>query len=277
LVTPDVTTYIDQTARLTKAMQDIADVMAKLRNKQSGCPWDIEQTFSTIAPYTIEEAYEVADAIARHNLPDLKDELGDLLFQVVFHARMAEEQGAFDLADVAQTISTKMIKRHPHVFGAADARSATEQTKAWEVQKAEERAAKNSNETGALAGVALALPALKRAQKLQARAARVGFDWPTLDGVIGKLQEELDEVREAIAATKQDWVAEEVGDLLFSVVNLARKLDVDSETALANANAKFERRFKSMEKHAADASQKMESLPLDDLELLWQQAKADEV
>jgi nucleoside triphosphate diphosphatase len=258
-------------------MQDIADVMAKLRNKQSGCPWDIEQTFSTIAPYTIEEAYEVADAIARHNLPDLKDELGDLLFQVVFHARMAEEHGAFDLADVAQTIATKMIKRHPHVFGAADTRSATEQTKAWEVQKAEERAAKNSNETGALAGVALALPALKRAQKLQARAARVGFDWPTLDGVIGKLQEELDEVREAIAASKQDWVAEEVGDLLFSAVNLARKLDVDSETALANANAKFERRFKSMEKHAADASQKMESLPLDDLELLWQQAKADEV
>jgi nucleoside triphosphate diphosphatase len=263
-------------SRLTASIQNIADVMARLRDPVQGCPWDVAQSFATIAPYTIEEAYEVADAIRRNHLPDLKEELGDLLFQVVFHARMAEEQGAFDLADVAQAIADKMTLRHPHVFSDAQHRSAPEQTKAWEVQKAEERAAKIANDKSVLAGVAHALPALKRSQKLQARAARVGFDWPSLQGVIDKMQEELDEVREAIAAKNPGHVAEEVGDLLFSVVNLARKLDVESETALTNANLKFERRFRAVEGHAEKMSLKLSDMALDDLELLWQQVKSDE-
>jgi nucleoside triphosphate diphosphatase len=271
-----MSTETEKMPGLAAAIQNIADVMARLRNRRNGCPWDIEQTFASIAPYTIEEAYEVADAIARNNLPDLKEELGDLLFQVVFHARMAEEQGAFDLADVAQAITEKMTKRHPHVFGSAGNRSASEQTKAWEVLKAEERAAKAQTETGALAGVALALPALKRAQKLQARAARVGFDWPSLEGVVAKMNEEFAEVLHAVEVKNQTWIAEEVGDLLFSVVNLARKLDVDPETALVLANAKFTRRFQSMEQQATGAATTMSDLALDDLELLWQQAKADE-
>jgi nucleoside triphosphate diphosphatase len=264
-------------SRLANSMHNIADVLARLRAKTGGCPWDVEQTFASIAPYTIEEAYEVADAISRNDMADLKEELGDLLFQVVFHARMAEEQGAFDLADVAAAIAQKMTRRHPHVFDSADNRTAADQTRAWEVQKAAEREAKGTNEnTGALSGVARALPALKRAQKFQSRAARVGFDWPTLDGVVAKMQEELDEVRDAMAAGKQDWIAEEVGDLLFSVVNLARKLDVDAETALGQANSKFERRFMAMEKLAETAGHQMAALPLDDLENLWQQAKVEE-
>ncbi len=260
---------------LAKNIQAIADVMAKLRNRDGGCPWDLEQTFSSIAPYTIEEAYEVADAIERGNMVDLRDELGDLLFQVMFHAQMASETHIFDLADVAGDIAKKMIRRHPHVFSETENRTAAEQTLAWEAQKAHERAAKSAD-ASALAGVAMALPSLKRAQKLQNRAARVGFDWPSLDGVIAKLQEELDEVRHAVDMQKQDWVAEEIGDLLFSVVNLARKLEVDSETSLRHANIKFERRFHDMEHQAASIGQKMTELPLDELERLWQQAKATE-
>ncbi len=255
---------------LAKNIQAIAAVMAQLRSTNGGCPWDIAQTFSTIAPYTVEEAYEVADAIARNNLPDLKEELGDLLFQVVFHAQMASESGAFDFADVAGAITSKMVQRHPHVFGGSENRSASEQTLAWEHQKAAERAAKSSD-TSALAGVALALPSLKRAQKLQARAARVGFDWPTLDGVMEKVGEEYAEVTQALAAGNADWVAEEIGDLLFSLVNLARKLDVDAETALSAASNKFERRFRDME---ATTDAPLSGQSLDALEALWQQAKA---
>jgi nucleoside triphosphate diphosphatase len=260
---------------LMQNILEIAQVMAALRNRDHGCPWDLEQTFMSIAPYTIEEAYEVADAIDRSNMQDLREELGDLLFQVVFHSQIASEQQAFDLADVAKGISRKMIERHPHVFARNETRSAAQQTTAWELQKAQERERKSADKS-ALAGVATALPSLKRAQKLQSRAARVGFDWPTLEGVMAKIQEEFAEVEEAVAANKADWIAEEVGDLLFSVVNLARKLDVDSETALRQANIKFECRFRAMEKNMVVQQQDISTLSLDQLELLWQQAKADE-
>lgn len=265
----------ERAAELSKNIINIANVMAKLRSRDGGCPWDIEQNFTTIAPYTIEEAYEVADAIERNNLSDLKDELGDLLFQVVFHAQMASEQNAFDFSDVALGITEKMIRRHPHVFAGTENRSAAEQTLAWESQKAHERAA-GEGDKSALAGVATALPALKRAQKLQSRAARVGFDWPSLDGVTAKLQEELDEVRQAIDSGEQEKVAEEVGDLLFSVVNLARKLGVDSETALRFANIKFERRFRQMEHQTDLTHTTIAELSLEDMEWLWQQAKREE-
>jgi MazG family protein len=258
-------------ARNAAATQAVLDVMARLRDRENGCPWDIEQNFATIAPYTIEEAYEVADAIERHDLPALKEELGDLLFQVAFHARMAEERGAFDFADVAQALADKMIERHPHVFSeAGDGRSAEQQTVAWETLKAEKRAAKGV--TSLLDDVAMALPALMRAEKLTKRAARINFDWPTPEPVLEKLEEELTELKEARASGDQEHIAEEMGDILFVMANLARKLNVDPEEALRRANAKFTRRFQYIERALAEQG-RTGLQPLDDMEALWVEAK----
>ncbi|WP_245942324.1 nucleoside triphosphate pyrophosphohydrolase [Sphingomonas gilva] len=234
--------------------------MARLRDPETGCEWDSVQTFASIAPYTIEEAYEVEDAIARGDMADLKDELGDLLLQVVFHARMAEEAGAFDFADVAATIGDKMERRHPHIFGDA----AEGGHHLWEQIKADERAAKAHR--GALDGVALGLPALLRAEKLQKRAARTGFDWPDATGPRAKVDEELAEADRAIG----DHKAEEIGDLLFAVVNWARHEGIDAEAALRIANSKFERRFRAMEAEAGDA---FKELDLNAKEALWQAVK----
>ncbi len=246
-------------------IERLVAIMARLRDPVSGCEWDTVQTFATIAPYTIEEAYEVADAIQRGDMADLKDELGDLLLQVVFHARMAEEAGLFALPDVVASISDKMERRHPHIFGDR----AEGGHYLWEQIKAEERAAKGdaADNAGALDGVALGLPALLRAEKLQKRAARTGFDWPDPSGARAKIDEELVEVE---AAASPAEIEEEIGDLLFAVVNWARKLGVDPEAALRAANEKFEKRFKAMEAEAGDA---FEALDLDAKEALWQAAK----
>lgn len=246
----------------------LTKIMARLRDPQTGCPWDLEQDFSTIAPYTIEEAYEVADAIENNDLDALKDELGDLLLQVVFHSQMASEIGQFDFNDVVRSICDKMVRRHPHVFDDHQNESHNIPDN-WETIKASEREA--GTDSSALAGVARALPALLRAQKIQKRAARTGFDWPDASGARDKIVEELEEVE---AATSAEHVAEEIGDLLFAVVNFARFHEVDAETALKSANAKFERRFRDMEATAGDA---FPSLSLDDKERLWQQAKSKEV
>lgn len=254
---------------------DLLALMAQLRDPSSGCPWDLEQNFATIAPYTIEEAYEVADAIQRGALPDLKEELGDLLFQVVFHAQLAQEQGAFAFADVARGIVAKMRARHPHVFGDAAARDAVEQTQAWEAHKAAERAAKAPN-GGLLHDVPMALPALMRAEKLTKRAARIGFDWPNPDEVLAKLSEELAEVEAARHDGDQAAIAEEIGDLLFVVANLARKLKVDPEQALREANAKFVRRFEHIESALRARGLAGQVRPLEELETLWVEAKTAE-
>jgi len=256
--------------RNARALADLLALMAKLRDPNGGCPWDVEQTFETIAPYTIEEAYEVSDAISRGSMSDLKEELGDLLFQVVFHARMAEEAGRFDFITVAETLTAKMKRRHPHVFGAGDERTAAEQTKAWEEQKAEERAAKGA---GLLDNVPLALPALMRAEKLTKRAARIGFDWPDPEAVLEKLEEELGEIAEARAQGDAAGVAEEIGDALFVMANLARKLGVDPEEALRQANSKFKRRFEHIEKRLEETGRTGRQ-PLEDLEALWVEAKS---
>ena len=261
-------------ARNATACQAVLDVMARLRTPQGGCPWDVEQTFATIAPYTIEEAYEVADAIAREDMPALKEELGDLLFQVAFHARMAEEQGAFDFADVASALAAKMTTRHPHVFGDGDERTAEEQTRAWETLKAEERAAKRPG-ASLLDDVAMALPALMRAEKLTKRAARINFDWPSADQVLDKLDEELAELAEARESGNQDAIAEEMGDILFVMANLARKLNVDPEEALRRANTKFTSRFQHIERRLAEQGREGRQ-PLEEMEALWLEAKAHE-
>ena len=264
---------VETLARNAAATQAMLDVMAKLRDPDGGCPWDVEQNFRTIAPYTIEEAYEVADAIDREDMPALKEELGDLLFQVAFHARMAEELGAFDFAGVAQALADKMIERHPHVFSeAGDGRSA-EQTVAWETLKAEKRAAKGA--PSLLDDVAMALPALMRAEKLTKRAARINFDWPSSTEVLAKLDEELAELKAAEASGDQDHIAEEMGDILFVMANLARKLKVDPEEALRRANAKFTRRFQYIERALAEAG-RTGPQPLDDMEALWLEAKRAE-
>jgi MazG family protein len=253
------------------ALEEVLTVMARLRDPQDGCPWDVEQTFATIAPYTIEEAYEVADAIERNAMGDLKEELGDLLFQVVFHARMAEEQGAFAFADVAAGLAAKMTARHPHVFAAAETRTAEEQTVAWENQKAAERNAKRAD-AGVLDDVALNLPALMRAEKLTKRAARIGFDWPDATAVLEKLDEELAELAEARGHADADAMADEMGDVLFVMANLARKIGVDPEDALRRANAKFTRRFRHIEARLRETG-KTGVQPLEDLEALWAEAK----
>lgn len=256
----------------------LLEIMARLRDPAAGCPWDREQDFASIAPYTIEEAYEVADAIARADLPGLKSELGDLLLQVVYHSRMAEEQGAFAFADAARAINEKMIARHPHVFGEAAARSAEEQTAQWEAQKARERAARA--QTGTLDDVPLALPALMRAEKIQKRAARVGFDWPDPEGARAKMLEEIEEVRAEIAPPGSQGgpsaaLKEEMGDLLFSVVNWSRMLGVDPEEALRGATRKFEGRFRRVEALATAQGLAMKGQPLAALDALWNQAKAE--
>ena len=248
-------------------------IMARLRDPERGCPWDREQDFRTIAPYTIEEAYEVADAIEREDMTALKDELGDLLLQVVFHARMAEEAGLFAFDDVAQAIADKMERRHPHVFGDAEIASVAAQNEAWEAHKAAERQAKGEA-ASVVEGVAIALPALVRAAKISRRAARIGFDWPDADSVIDKIEEELDEIEDAIDdRAPPAALEEEIGDLLFATANLARKLDIEPETALRRATAKFERRFRRVE---ALAAKRGVGRNLDALEALWQEVKAEE-
>ena len=262
------------------AMLRLIEVMARLRNPEFGCPWDIEQNFETIAPYTIEEAYEVADAIERGDKDALRDELGDLLLQVVFHARMAEEDGDFDFAAVAAAISDKMVRRHPHVFGPDEIGSAAAQTRAWEDHKAAERQAKAAAAGGrasVLDGVALGLPALTRAVKLQRRAARVGFDWPELLPVLDKIEEEIAELKAEISdQAPPERVIDELGDLFFALANLARHLDPDPEAALRHANAKFLRRFQAIEARYAAAGQELTEASLDELETAWQAVKQDE-
>jgi ATP diphosphatase len=255
-------------------------IMARLRDPDGGCPWDLEQDFSTIAPYTVEEAYEVADAIDRHDLPALKDELGDLLLQVVFHAQMAQEQGAFAFGDVVDAICDKMVRRHPHVFGDASFADAEAQTVNWEAIKAAERKAAGEEDTSALAGVSRGLPEWQRAVKLQSRAARVGFDWPDTAPVIDKLHEEIDEVRVELAATpspdRDARLEDEIGDLLFVAANLARHAKVDVGGALRRANLKFERRFRAMETFAAADGNTMSALSLEQQEALWLRVKRQE-
>ena len=258
---------------MTRPIDRLLAIMARLRDPDRGCPWDREQNFATIAPYTIEEAYEVADAIEREDMTALKDELGDLLLQVVFHARMAEEAGLFAFDDVAQAIADKMERRHPHVFGDAAIASVAAQNEAWEAHKAAEREAKGEA-ASVVEGVAIALPALVRAAKISRRAARIGFDWPDADSVIDKIEEELDEIEDAIDdRAPPAALEEEIGDLLFATANLARKLDIEPETALRRATAKFERRFRRVETLAAERGI---GRNLDALEALWQEVKAEE-
>lgn len=255
------------------ALLRLLDIMARLR-EPGGCPWDQVQNFASIAPYTIEEGYEVADAIRQQDLPALKDELGDLLFQVVYHARMAQEAGAFDFAAVATAISDKMIRRHPHVFGEAAARDAEAQTAAWEVQKQSERHARR--ETGTLAGIPTALPALTRAEKLAKRAARVGFDWPDTEAVFAKLDEETTELRAELPTADATRLQDEFGDMLFVMVNLARKLGIDPEESLRGANAKFERRFNAVEISLAERGLSPTDAGLEAMEAAWQDVKRQE-
>jgi len=262
------------------------EIMAALRTPETGCPWDLEQTFATIVPYTLEEAYEVADAIERGDVANLREELGDLLLQVVFHARMAEEEGRFDFGDVVEAITRKLIRRHPHVFGDARDLSSDEVKALWGRIKAEEkreraearRAAGLPAEeaTGALAGVPVALPALTRALKLQEKASKVGFDWNDPRAVLAKLREEIDEVEAELDANDAERVAGEVGDLLFAVANLARHLKVDPEAALRGANAKFERRFAHIESRLAEVGRAPADATLDEMEALWGEAKQRE-
>jgi len=252
-------------------IEKLLEVMQKLRDPETGCDWDREQTFSTIAPYTVEEAYEVADAIERGDLDGLRDELGDLLFQVVFHARMAEESGHFDFDGVAQAIADKLIRRHPHVFGTEQERAAGKIDGSWEAIKAEERA--GLGDDSALAGVAKALPALKRAQKLGERAATVGFDWPDSSGVQDKIHEELEELGEVVGTRDTARIEEEFGDLLFAVVNLARHLEVDAEKALVRASGKFDSRFRDMEKEITAQGRRFRDLSLAEMESFWRGAK----
>src|SRR5215471_2021380 len=263
-------------ASMSRPLNQLLAIMARLHDRERGCPWDREQNFSTIAPYTIEEAYEVADAIERGDMPALKDELGDLLFQVVFHARMAEEAGIFDFDDVAAAIADKMERRHPHVFGDARIASAAAQTAAWEQHKAAERrdrALEAGTAASVLDGIALALPALLRAVKVQTRAARIGFDWLHAHPVFDKIAEEIAELRvELDRGGNRDRLEDEIGDLLFAVVNLARKLEIDPEGALRHAIAKFERRFRYVEKLAEQKA----GGDLDALEMLWKEAKREE-
>ncbi len=260
-------------------MSRLLAIMAKLRDPKDGCPWDIEQSFETIAPHTIEEAYEVADAIEHKDWPHLQEELGDLLLQVVFHAQMAKDENLFDFNDVAKSIADKMVSRHPHVFGDEVIETADAQTVAWEQQKERERKEKamqaGQDIPSALDGVAGGLPALTRSLKLQKRAIRVGFDWPDVDGVLDKIREELQEVEEEVhhVQPSKDRIKDEIGDLLFTVVNLARWADVDPDSALRSCNVKFERRFKAMEAGVRADGKEMVDATLAEMERHWQAAK----
>ena len=268
--------------RPSREISRLIEIMAALRTPSSGCPWDLEQSFATIAPYTLEEAYEVADAISRGDLRDLREELGDLLLQVIFHARMAQEQGAFDFGDVVETITEKLIRRHPHVFGGAGTLSTEAVNRLWEQIKVEEKAAKaaagrNGKErTGALAGVPVALPALTRALKLQSSAGKVGFDWNDPMAVLAKIREEADEIEADLAAGRPDAAAAEVGDLLFAMVNLARHLNADPEAVLRTTNQKFESRFAAIEQALAARGKSPAESTLAEMDALWNEAKAAE-
>ena len=256
-----------------KQTQRLLEIMARLRDPERGCPWDKQQSFKSIAPYTVEEAYEVADAIERDDLPALREELGDLLLQVVYHARMAEEADLFRFEDVAAGIADKLTARHPHVFGAAEMRDAADQTRDWEAHKAHERAAKS--QTGVLEGIPVGLPGLTRAEKLQKRAARVGFDWPELAPVFAKIHEELGELEQELAAgAAHDRLEDELGDVLFAVANLARKLHVDPEQALRGTNRKFERRFHHVETRLAEQGKQPAEASLEEMDRYWDEAKA---
>ena len=265
-------TLIHDTAR---AMPRLVEIMRRLRHPRTGCPWDIEQDFATIAPYTIEEAYEVADAIERADWPDLQGELGDLLLQVVFHAQIADDKGLFRFDDVANAIADKMITRHPHVFGDESRdKSAEQQTRDWETVKAAERVARA--QSGTLDGVAIGLPALLRAVKLQKRAARVGFDWPDTRDVLDKITEEVAELHEAAESLSPEKVEEEFGDLLFVMANLARHMKIDPEAALRGANSKFTRRFERIEGLLAERGKTPDQSDLAEMDALWDQAKSEE-
>jgi MazG family protein len=258
-------------------IDELLRIMQYLRNPDSGCPWDIRQTFQTIAPYTVEEAYEVADAIERNDLDDLREELGDLLFQVVFHSQMAAERKAFKFDDVVQAICDKLIRRHPHVFADAKVESAEDQTRAWEQHKEDERK-KSDKYRGVLDGVAKSLPGITRAAKLQKRAAKVGFDWPDIFPIFDKVAEEMDELKVELEAQAEAFrLEDELGDLLFSVVNLARHAQVDPETAIRRANSKFERRFKKMETILQEQGESLEQTPQHILERLWERAKSEDM
>jgi ATP diphosphatase len=261
----------------SRDIERLIEIMAALRDRQTGCPWDIEQTFATIAPYTIEEAYEVADAIARGDMRDLCEELGDLLLQVVYHAQMASEAGTFAFPDVVEAITTKLIRRHPHVFGDAEAKAAGAAKGQWERIKAEEKRERGVEHKSALDGVPLASPALMRALKLQEKASRVGFDWNNARTVLAKVREETAEIEAELEKTPQstDRLEDEIGDLLFVVANLARHVKVDPEQALRRTNAKVTRRFASIETALAVDGRKPEDASLDEMEALWRKAKAD--
>lgn len=254
-------------------------IMAQLRDPVNGCPWDLKQTFASIAPHTLEEAYEVVDAIERGHFDDLKEELGDLLLQVVYYAQLGHEQNRFNFDRIAKTVGDKLVRRHPHVFGDAEFADDQARTKAWEAEKIRERAAKTPQSKGhsVMGGIALALPALARAVKLQKRAAGKGFDWPDRAGVVGKIDEELAEVREALANQENDGrVKEELGDLLFAIVNLARWAKVDPEGALRAANRKFERRFRAIESRLAQQDRRPEDCTLQELDAVWEEVKRRE-
>ncbi len=262
-----------------KPSRDIArllEIMAALRTPGSGCPWDLKQNFATIAPYTIEEAYEVADAVARGNFDDLREELGDLLLQVVFHARMAEEQERFDFGGVVEAITEKLIRRHPHVFGGGSGLSPQDVESLWQRIKAEEKAARPDRGKGALAGIAAGFPALMRALTLQQKASEVGFDWNDPRAVLDKIREESEEIRAAVARGSRDEMEDEIGDLLFAVVNLARHLAIDPESALRRTNAKFERRFARIEHRLAARGKAPQDATLEEMDALWNEAKTDE-
>jgi len=264
-----------------QSMQQLLDIMRALRDPDSGCPWDRQQNFQSLIPYTIEEAYEVADAIERNNYDDIKSELGDLLFQIVFYSQLATEQQAFDFNEVAQSISEKLLRRHPHVFADANIANAEEQTKEWEKLKQQERvakAAKSSSLLSHLDDVSRTLPSLMRAEKLQKRAAREGFDWPSVKGVMAKVYEELEEVQQEIDAKKQEHekLEDEIGDLFFSCINLSRHVGVDAEQSLRKANLKFERRFRALENEASNKGLQVNQMNVDELEDLWQEVKKQE-
>ncbi|EWY42255.1 nucleoside triphosphate pyrophosphohydrolase [Skermanella stibiiresistens SB22] len=264
---------------MSRNIDRLLEIMARLRDPNGGCPWDLEQTFRTIAPHTIEEAYEVADAIEQDDLPALKEELGDLLFQVVFYAQMAKEAGEFDFDAIAGAIADKMLRRHPHVFGDVTVESADAMVVRWENQKAAERAAKAAAEgtvPSVLDNVVGGLPALTRAIKLQRRAARVGFDWAATADILDKIDEEIAELRAELAAADKARLQDELGDVLFAVTNLARRLDIDPETALRGTNAKFDRRFRRIEALLAETGRGPEQSDLDEMETLWQRAKREE-
>lgn len=261
-----------------EAMQRLLEIMKMLRDPDNGCPWDLRQTYSTIVPYTLEEAYEVADTIQRGEMAELRDELGDLLFQIVFYSQIGKEEGHFDFNDVAEGICDKMIRRHPHVFSDAKYHSEEQLRQAWEQKKAEERARRSASEPSShMDGVAHALPALIRAEKLQKRAARVGFDWPDAQGALQKVSEELDEVRDEMVKADQDRLQDELGDLLFSIVNVVRLLGMDAEQTLSRANEKFERRFRAMEKALyEDGISDIHALSLEALDAAWESVKRSE-